>query len=61
MKAYFIATAIGLTGGNYAYQALYSEQWRIAFERSWFQCIALIVLYTLFAINGVRRAKTDEE
>lgn len=33
--------ALALIASNYAYQAFAGHDWLIAFERSWYQCVAV--------------------
>ncbi len=40
-----IAVAIGLTVGNFIYQAAASQDYRLALERSFFQTSALLILW----------------
>ena len=44
----YLASALGLTVGNFLWQAFASQPlWDVACERSFFQCVAVLVLFFL--------------
>ena len=44
-----IIVAAGLTVGNVLYQLVFSHpQWGVAFDRTYFQCLALVAVYLVF-------------
>jgi hypothetical protein len=45
MRRWFFVVAISLVVSNFLYQAITIENWELAFDRSWFQTIAVIVSY----------------
>ena len=40
-----LAVLIGLCAGNFFYQALTGQDWTVAFDRTYFQAVALGVAY----------------
>jgi hypothetical protein len=55
MTTSIIGVAIGMTVANYVYQAaLGPGDWSVAFERSFFQCTALLCVWlTVLAKNAI--------
>lgn len=46
----FIIVTLGLAAGNYIYQAFTGHNWGLATERSFFQAVAIGVMW----LNGAR-------
>jgi hypothetical protein len=52
-----LITMLGLSLGNFSYQAFTGENWGVAFERTYFQfwgCMTLAVLMRVFPSNGTK-------
>jgi len=47
MKIKYLLLLTGLSFGNFTYQWVTTQDWTIAFERSFFQAIALIAAYLI--------------
>lgn len=45
--ASLINVGVGFTVGNYLFQALTKKKWNTAFERSYFQGMALLAIYVV--------------
>lgn len=43
---------LALALGNFAYQLFGSEQWGVALERTWFQCVALFAVWWVGRLVG---------
>lgn len=54
MNIAIAGTTLGLIVGNFAYQALTGAQWGIAMERSFFQLVAIITIWSVIAIRRNR-------
>lgn len=47
-----VAMVIGLTVGNFVYQACKSQDWATAIERSYFQAVAILMCYIASLKHG---------
>ncbi|HSW90014.1 MAG TPA: hypothetical protein VLH19_04040 [Patescibacteria group bacterium] len=39
---YWFLALVGLASGNYLWQAFHDQKWSVAFERSYFQALAIV-------------------
>ena len=47
----YIAIAIGLAVGNFGYQAMHTEMWATAADRSFAQAVAVLVVWISDALS----------
>lgn len=50
MTARFIGAGIGVTVSNFLYQAFTSADWHLAFDRSYFEIVALLGAWILMKL-----------
>jgi hypothetical protein len=60
MKTKIALLYVGLTLGNFAWQAFDKQDFRIAFERSWFQGVALAVAGFILRQNASDQATASK-